>query len=110
MYVSIGMQVLSIGGQGGSFPPPPPPPPPKKREGREKEKERGGEKERPEKEEEEDEVGEIWDYDNMCTSVIFGGANFRGKSEKALRINVRCFKFCDSNLGGSHGTVQTRVP
>ena len=25
--------------------------------------------------------------------VIFGGANFRGKSEKALRINFRGFKF-----------------
>ena len=24
-------------------------------------------------------------------------ANFRGKSEKALKINFRGFKFCDSN-------------
>ena len=24
-------------------------------------------------------------------------ANFRGKSEKALKINVRGFNFCDSN-------------
>ena len=29
--------------------------------------------------------------------VIFGGHNFRGKSEKALRINFRRFKFRDSN-------------
>ena len=36
-------------------------------------------------------LGTVW-------RVIFGGANFRGKSEKALRINFRGFKFRgDSN-------------
>ena len=29
--------------------------------------------------------------------VIFMGTNFRGKSEKALKINFRGFKFHDSN-------------
>ena len=28
--------------------------------------------------------------------VIFVGSNFHGKSEKALKINFRGFKFCDS--------------
>ena len=46
-------------------------------------------------------------YTNLCNChaldshtvwrVIFGGANFRGKSEKALRINFRDFKFRHSN-------------
>ena len=29
--------------------------------------------------------------------VIFVGSNFRGKSEKALKINFRGFEFCYSN-------------
>ena len=29
--------------------------------------------------------------------VIFAGSNFRGKSEKALKINFRGFKFRDSS-------------
>ncbi len=34
---------------------------------------------------------------NTVWRVIFGGAKFRGKSEKALRTNFRGFKFHDSN-------------
>ena len=37
--------------------------------------------------------------------VIFVGANFRGKSEKALRINFCGFKFCDSNPVQGRGTA-----
>ena len=36
--------------------------------------------------------------------VIFVGANFHGKSEKALKINFRGFKFRDSNQ--SRGVAQ----
>ena len=35
-------------------------------------------------------------YDTVWR-VIFVDANFRGKSEKALKINFRGFKFRDSN-------------
>ena len=40
-----------------------------------------------------------WMHTAMTTvwRVIFVGSNFRGKSEKALKINFRGFKFCDSN-------------
>ena len=38
--------------------------------------------------------------------VIFGGANFCGKSEKVLRINFHDFKFHDSNPVQGHGTAQ----
>ena len=38
--------------------------------------------------------------------VICGGANFRGKSEKALRIDFRGFKFRDSNPVQGRGTAQ----
>ena len=46
----------------------------------------------------------------MCVTdtvwrVIFVGANFRGKSDKALRINFRGFKFCDSNPVQGRGTA-----
>ena len=38
---------------------------------------------------------------NVCVytiwRVIIVGSNFRGKSEKALKINFRGFKFHDSN-------------
>ena len=37
---------------------------------------------------------------------FFGGANFHGKSEKALRINFRGFKFWDSNPVQGRGTAQ----
>jgi hypothetical protein len=48
------------------------------------------------------EVSIIW-------RVIIRGINFRGKSEKALRINFRGFKFYDSSLiqETQCGTVQT---
>jgi hypothetical protein len=38
--------------------------------------------------------------------VIFGGANFYGESEKALRINFRGFKFRDSSLVQGCGAAQ----
>ena len=41
--------------------------------------------------------------------VIFRGANFRGKSEKALRINFRGFKFRDSNPIQGHVATQTMM-
>ena len=34
---------------------------------------------------------------NTVWRVIFVGSNFRGKSEKTLKINFRGFKFRDSN-------------
>ena len=34
---------------------------------------------------------------NTVWRVIFVGSNFRGKSEKALKINFYDFKFRDSN-------------
>ena len=36
-------------------------------------------------------------YNDIVWRVIFGGANFRGKLEKDLRINFCGFKFRDSN-------------
>jgi hypothetical protein len=36
----------------------------------------------------------------------FQGANFRGKSEKALRINFRDFNFRDSNPVQVRGVAQ----
>ena len=39
--------------------------------------------------------------------VIFRGDNFRGKSEEALRINFRGFKFRDSNPVQGRGAEQT---
>jgi hypothetical protein len=44
-------------------------------------------------------VGTVW-------RVIFGGANFRGKSEKALRIILN---FRDSNPVQGHGAAQTMM-
>jgi hypothetical protein len=44
---------------------------------------------------------------NTVWRVFFGGANFRGKSEKALRINFRGFKFRDSNPVQWRGAAQT---
>jgi hypothetical protein len=41
--------------------------------------------------------------------VIFGGANFREKSEKALRINFRGFKFRDINPVQGRGAAQTMM-
>ena len=41
--------------------------------------------------------------------VIFGGANFRGKLEEALKINFHDFKFCDTNLVQGGGTAQTMM-
>ena len=35
--------------------------------------------------------------DNTVWRVIFVGSNFRGTSEKALKINFHAFKFRDSN-------------
>ena len=46
--------------------------------------------------------GTVW-------QVIFGGPNFCGKSEKALRINFRGFKFHVSNPVQGHGTVLTMM-
>ena len=44
-------------------------------------------------------VAQLWNvlFTNTVWRVIFGDANFRVKSEKALRINFRGFKFRDSN-------------
>ena len=36
-------------------------------------------------------------FDGTVWRVIFVGSNYRGKSEKALKINFRGFKFRDSN-------------
>ncbi len=46
-------------------------------------------------------------YNKIATvwRVIFGGAKFREKSEKALRINFRGFKFRDSNPVLGRGAV-----
>ena len=36
------------------------------------------------------------------------GANFHGKSKKALKINFRGFEFCDSNQSGGAALLQKR--
>ena len=44
--------------------------------------------------------------DEAHSNVIVGGANFRGKSQKALRINFCGFKFHDSKPVQGCGTAQ----